>query len=329
MATLKEWTAGARLRTLPMAVAPVLIGAAAVFGQPRPYTFGWLESHDDAPEQIFTGTVALHIVVALLALIVSLALQVGVNYANDYSDGVRGTDDERVGPMRLTGSGAAEPHQVRAAAFGSFGVAGLAGLIIVVLTGQWWLLGAGVICVLAAWWYTGGSKPYGYLGLGEIMVFIFFGLVATLGTSYAMVEVAETRGVSMEFPLAGALIGAVSHGLIASALLMANNVRDIPTDRESGKMTLAVRLGQGRARSSYALMVVIAVTLPLALMLQGPQSLWFLLVVASWPLCIRPIGIMVRRPQPARGPELIPVLQQTGTIGLAFAATYSAALLLS
>lgn len=325
MATLTEWTAGARLRTLPMAVAPVLIGAAAVFGQ---HTFGWLTGQSSAQSHD-AQTGLLQLGIAALALIVSLALQVGVNYANDYSDGVRGTDDERVGPMRLTGSGAAEPRQVKAAAFGCFGVAGLAGLVIVILTGQWWLIGAGVVCVLAAWWYTGGSKPYGYLGLGEVMVFVFFGLVATLGTSYAMVETAAALEVSAEFPLAGALIGAISHGLIASALLMANNVRDIPTDRESGKMTLAVRLGQGPARSSYALMVAVAVALPLALMLQGPQSLWFLLVVASWPLCIRPIATMVRRPDLARGPELIPVLQQTGLIGLAFAATYSAALLLS
>ncbi len=326
MATLKEWTAGARLRTLPMAVAPVLIGAAAVFGEPD--ASGWFTARGSAEGS--SGQIGLlQLGVAVLALIVSLALQVGVNYANDYSDGIRGTDDDRVGPMRLTGSGAAEPRQVKAAAFGCFGVAGLAGLVIVALTGQWWLIAAGAICVLAAWWYTGGSKPYGYLGLGEVMVFVFFGLVATLGTSYAMVETAAARGVSVEFPLAEALIGAVSHGLIASALLMANNVRDIPTDRESGKMTLAVRLGQGRARSSYALMVAVAVALPLGLVFQGPQSLWFLLVVISWPLCFRPIATMVRRPQLARGSELIPVLQQTGMIGLVFAATYSAALLLS
>lgn len=317
MATAQEWIAGARPRTLPMAVAPVLIGAAAALSQPA--RFGYFVSGGSP----YPGIVALQLVIALLALIVSLALQVGVNYANDYSDGVRGTDDARVGPMRLTGSGAARPRQVKYAAFGSFGVAGLAGLVIVALTGQWWMIAVGIVCVLAAWWYTGGSKPYGYMGLGEIMVFVFFGLVATLGTAYAMIA-AAAQDVSVEFPLAGALIGAVSHGLIASALLMANNVRDIPTDRESGKMTLAVRLGERRARWSYTLMVGVAFVLPLVLL---GQSLWFLLVLVAWPLCAGPVRIML---SPSHtGPALIKVLQLTGTLGTAFAVAFSAALLLS
>ena len=328
MATMKEWAAGARPRTLPMAVAPVLIGSAAALSQPAPR--GWtayapLSGTTYSPS---TGVHGLQLSVAVLALLVALALQVGVNYANDYSDGVRGTDDARVGPARLTGSGAAEPHQVKRAVFASFGAAGLAGLGIVLIIGAWWMLALGGLCILAAWWYTGGSKPYGYLGLGEVMVFLFFGLVATLGTAYSVVEAGTVQGGSIEFPHE-AWIGAISHGLIASALLMANNVRDIPTDRESGKMTLAVRLGQDRARWSYAIMVAVAVALPLALLLQGPQSPWYLLVLISWPLCLRPIATMVRRPQLARGPELIPVLQQTGFIGLAFAGAFSAALLLT
>lgn len=318
MATAQEWIAGARPRTLPMAVAPVLIGAAAALSQPA--RFGWFDSEGS----LYPDVVVLQLIIAFLALIVSLALQVGVNYANDYSDGVRGTDDARVGPMRLTGSGAAQPKQVKYAAFGSFGVAALAGLAIVVLTGQWWMIAVGVVCVLAAWWYTGGSKPYGYMGLGEIMVFVFFGLVATLGTAYAMIAAAAAQDVSVEFPLAGALIGAVSHGLIASALLMANNVRDIPTDKESGKMTLAVRLGERSARWSYALMVGVAVVLPLVLL---GQSLWFLLVLLAWPLCAGPVRIML---SPSHtGPALIKVLQLTGTLGTAFAVAFSAALLLS
>lgn len=305
-----------------MAVAPVLIGAtAAAAAAPATQDFAYVAGAW-ASDFLSPGTAM--VLTAVLALIVSLALQVGVNYANDYSDGIRGTDDARVGPMRLTGSGAAQPRQVKRAAFASFGVAALAGLGIVLLTGQWWLIGAGALCVLAAWWYTGGSKPYGYMGLGEIMVFIFFGLVATLGTTYAMVAAATVRGVSTEFPVAEALIGAVSHGLIASALLMANNVRDIPTDRESGKITLAVRLGDQHARLSYVLMVGLAVVLPLGLL---GQSLWFLLVAISWLLCAGPARIMLNPGQ--TGPQLIKVLQLTGLIGIAFALTYSTALLLA
>lgn len=291
MATLKEWTAGARPRTLPLAVAPVIVGAAAAYA---------LGSFD--------------LVVGALALVVALALQVGVNYANDYSDGIRGTDDVRVGPMRLTGSGAAKPQQVKDAAFLSFGLASLAGLIIVILTGMWWMLAVGAACVLAAWWYTGGSKPYGYRGLGEIMVFIFFGLVATLGTTWAM---------AAEISVA-AVLGAVSSGLIASALLMANNVRDIPTDTEAGKVTLAVRLGERRARISYVAMIGLALVLPLALL---ATSWWFLLVLLAWPLAIGPARIILSPEK--KGPALIRVLQLTSIIGMAFALTYAAALILS
>ena len=291
MATLKEWTAGARPRTLPLAVAPVIVGAAAAYA---------LGSFD--------------LVIAALALVVALALQVGVNYANDYSDGIRGTDDVRVGPMRLTGSGAAKPQQVKDAAFLSFGLASLAGLIIVILTGMWWMLAVGAACVLAAWWYTGGSKPYGYRGLGEIMVFIFFGLVATLGTTWAMAAQLSVAAV----------LGAVSSGLIASALLMANNVRDIPTDTEAGKVTLAVRLGERRARISYVAMIGIALVLPLALL---ASSWWFLLVLLAWPLAIGPARIILSPEK--KGPALIRVLQLTSIIGMAFAVTYAAALMLS
>ncbi|MBO0594268.1 1,4-dihydroxy-2-naphthoate polyprenyltransferase [Nesterenkonia sp. E16_7] len=291
MATVKEWVAGARPRTLPLAVAPVIIGSAAAHA---------IESFD--------------LLIAALALVVALALQVGVNYANDYSDGIRGTDDVRVGPMRLTGSKAAEPRRVKDAAFLSFGLATLAGLIIVILSAQWWMLAVGAACVLAAWWYTGGSRPYGYRGLGEIMVFVFFGLVATLGTTWAM---------AVELSV-GAGIGAVGSGLIAAALLMANNVRDIPTDREAGKVTLAVRLGEGRARFSYVAMVGIALLLPLALLV---HSWWFLLVLLAWPLALGPARIMLSPEK--KGPALIKVLQLTSLIGMAFALTYSAALILS
>ncbi len=290
MATTEQWIAGARPRTLPMAIAPVVIGSAAG-----------------------AAMGSFHPAIAVLALIVGLALQVGVNYANDYSDGIRGTDDDRVGPTRLTASGAAEPARVKTAAFISFGVAGAAGIGIAAISGMWWMVAVGAVCVLAAWWYTGGSKPYGYLGLGEVMVFVFFGLVATLGTAYAM---AAELSVS-------AIIGAVSAGLIASALLMANNVRDIPTDAETGKLTLAVRVGDRPARWAYAVMVAVAVVAPLGLVGTNP---WMLLVVLSWLLCAGPIRIMLSTRH--TGMALVKVLQLTGFIVLAFAATFSLALLL-
>lgn len=333
MASFREWMAGARPRTLPMALCPVLIGAAAAFGQPVSFV-GWfayapLSDTTYSPDAFSGGLVSQQLLVTLLALVVALALQVGVNYANDYSDGVRGTDDVRVGPTRLTASGAAAPHRVKTAAFASFAVSGLAGLGIVTLTSAWWMIAVGLVCILAAWWYTGGRNPYGYLGLGEVMVFIFFGLVATLGTAFAVTEVVRINEAVVEFPTATASMGAVSHGLIASALLMANNVRDIPTDREVGKNTLAVRLGQTRARWTYCFMLAAAVATPVSLSLTG-QSPWYWLVVLSWPLAIRPMATMWpwRAVRPT-GPALIPVLQQTGTLGLAFAATYCAAVLLA
>ena len=212
--TAAHWVAGARPRTLPAAISPVLAGTGvAVYD----HQAVWWK--------------------ALLALVVALALQVGVNYANDYSDGVRGTDADRVGPMRLVGSGTASPGAVKRAAFLAFGVAAVAGLVLAATT-AWWLVLVGAVCVLAAWFYTGGSKPYGYLGLGEVMVFVFFGLVAVIGTSYVQTEAWQ----------ASAAYAAVGIGALACAILVANNLRDIPTDRGSGKITLAVRLGDERTR---------------------------------------------------------------------------------
>src|SRR3954466_8412698 len=206
MPTASAWLHGARPRTLPAAVSPVLAGTGVAV-------------YDDAA--VWWK--------ALLALVVALALQVAVNYANDYSDGVRGTDADRVGPMRLVGSGTATPGAVKRAAFLAFGVAAVAGLVLAATT-AWWLALVGLLCVLAAWFYTGGSRPYGYLGLGEVMVFCFFGLVAVMGTAYVQVE---TWQIS-------ALYAAVGIGGLACAILVANNLRDIPTDRVAGKMTLAV-----------------------------------------------------------------------------------------
>ena len=218
MTTAAQWVEGARPRTLPAAVAPVVAGTGAAAAA--------------------SGAVWWK---AVLALGVSLALQVGVNYANDYSDGVRGTDSERVGPLRLVGSGVAAPAAVRRAAWLAFTVAGALGLVLAATSG-WWLVAVGAAAVLAAWLYTGGPRPYGYAGLGELFVFVFFGLVAVCGTTY--VQVGRVTGP--------ALVCAVAVGLLACAILVVNNLRDIPTDTTAGKRTLAVRLGDRGTRRLYA-----------------------------------------------------------------------------
>ncbi|GAB4098178.1 1,4-dihydroxy-2-naphthoate polyprenyltransferase [Sinomonas halotolerans] len=289
MATFAQWISGSRPRTLPMAVAPVLIGSAAAYG---------LGSFKP--------------VNALLAAAVAVLLQIGVNYANDYSDGIRGTDDERVGPFRLTGSRAAAPAAVKRAAFLAFGAAMVCGLVLVVLSQTWWLLLVGAGCVMAAWGYTGGKNPYGYLGLGDVFVFVFFGLVATLGTTYT-----QAGTLSPE-----AWAGAVGTGLIADALLMANNVRDIPTDRTSGKRTLAVRLGDSRARKAYVLMLAVAMMTAIVI---APWNPWMVIVLLLVPACLTPAWLMLGG---RRGKRLIPVLQQTGFINLGYAALFSLGIVL-
>ncbi|VEG29815.1 1,4-dihydroxy-2-naphthoate polyprenyltransferase [Actinomyces howellii] len=223
-----SWAEVVRLRTLPAALAPVLLGAGAA---------------------ALLGSVSVPRTV--LAAGVALALQIGSNLANDYSDGVRGTDDERLGPPRLTASGLVSPGSVRLAALGCFAVAGVLGLALVSLSSQWWLLGVGAAAVAAAWFYTGGPRPYGYVGLGEVFVFVFFGLVATVGTAY--VQVGSVPG--WLWPAASGI------GLIACALLMVNNLRDIATDPAHGKRTLAVRLGESRSRVVFALMAGVPVPL--------------------------------------------------------------------
>lgn len=279
MATAQEWLAGSRPRTLPAATAPVLVGtgAAAQIGQ-------------------------AHLGRAALALGVALALQIGVNFANDYSDGVRGTDTNRVGPLRLTAAGLARPQSVKYAAFAAFGVAGLLGLGVVGLTGIWWLLAVGALCVLAAWYYTGGKRPYGYLGLGEVGVFVFFGLVAVLGTTYTQAE-------RITWPSA---VGAVAVGLLACALLMVNNLRDVPTDALVGKRTLAVRIGERRARIAYAVMVTAPILLGLVCAFAAPWSL--MVMVLALPAGLLAFTVLVG----ARGVALIPVLAGTGMLELGF-----------
>ena len=274
-----DWVAGARPRTLPAAISPVLAGTAVA-------------GYDD-------GAVGRK---ALLALVVRLALQVGVNYANDYSDGIRGTDAERVGPMRLVGSGRATPAAVKRAAFIAFGVAAAAGLVLAATT-AWWLVAVGIVCVAAAWFYTGGSNPYGYLGLGEVMVFVFFGLVAVTGTAYVQTE-------TWRLP---ALYAAVGIGAIACAILVANNLRDIPSDRVSGKLTLAVRLGDDRTRGFYVLLLGLAAVALVGVALT--TSWWALLALAYAVPAARGARVVLGR---AMGPGLIPVLQSTGVAELLY-----------
>jgi 1,4-dihydroxy-2-naphthoate octaprenyltransferase len=250
---------------------------------------------------------------ALLALVVSLALQVGVNYANDYSDGIRGTDADRVGPMRLVGSGAAAPGAVKRAAFLAFGVAGVAGLVLAAST-AWWLLAVGAVSVLAAWFYTGGARPYGYLGLGEVMVFVFFGLVAVVGTTYVQTK-------TFELP---ALYAAIGVGALACAILVVNNLRDIPTDVVAGKRTLAVVLGADRTRAFYLLLVLAAAAAVVAV---GVATTWWALLGLGFLVpALRGVRTVMSG---AVGPSLVPVLQSTGVAELAWAALVAIPLVLA
>jgi 1,4-dihydroxy-2-naphthoate polyprenyltransferase len=281
MATLSQWVEGARPRTLPAAVAPVLVGTGAAYA---------LEAGNPA--------------YALLALLVSLALQVGVNYANDYSDGIRGTDQERVGPVRLVGQRLANPANVKLAAMICFASAALLGLALVALSGAFVMLLVGAASITAAWYYTGGKRPYGYSGLGEVFVFVFFGLVATLGTTY-------TQALSVS---AASIAGAVGVGALASAILVANNLRDIPTDQSHGKRTLAVRLGQTRTRALYAALLTVALACVLVAGAIHPTALIALLsFVLAIPLMRRVLGGALDK-------DLIPVLSGTGRFELVYGA---------
>lgn len=280
MATVAQWVSGARPRTLFVSLSPVIAGTAAAFA--------------------LGGAQYGH---ALLALVVALGLQIGSNYANDYSDGVRGTDEVRVGPVRLVGQCLAQPRQVKAAAFASFAVAAIAGLALVVLSRTWWLLPAGVVCVGAAWFYTGGRRPYGYSGLGEVSVFVFFGVVATVGTTYT-----QAGRVALI-----AWLSSIGVGAFACAILVANNLRDIPTDIENEKRTLAVRLGARRTRALYVALLAAALVALLGIAIDRPWTLLALVAfVAAWPLAL----LILRG---AQGRDLIPVLGRTGQVQLIYA----------
>ncbi len=279
MASIRDWVTGARVRTLPLAVAPVFLGSALA-----------------ASVDKFDFTLAT------LALLVALLLQIGVNYANDYSDGIKGTDTGRVGPLRLTASGLALPEDVKRAAFITFGLAMLAGLGIVVLSGQWWLIAVGAACVLAAWYYTGGNSPYGYSGLGEVAVFIFFGLVATVGTNFVQTGFIDPLAV---------LLGS-SLGLYASAVLLVNNIRDLETDRASGKRTLAVKLGEKPSKTLFLLLLWLPVLINLLLVLIYPATLLGMLNL----LLLLPVTLIIME---SKNPgELITALKLTSLAGLGY-----------
>jgi 1,4-dihydroxy-2-naphthoate polyprenyltransferase len=249
-ATARDWIAGARLRTLSLAVAPVALGTAIAY-----------------------NTLGYNLAIALLCLAVAAFLQVGVNFANDYSDGVRGTDRYRVGPSRLTGSGAAKPRTVLTVALVFFGLGAAAGLAVVVLTGIWWLLAVGAVALVAAWFYTGGTRPYGYAGLGELVAFVFFGIVATAGTTFVQIE---------QVPFEAWLAGTIA-GLFAAAILLVNNIRDREQDALVAKRTLAVRVGDLPARILFSVLLASAygVLVPFALLFQWAPAVYGTLLISA------------------------------------------------
>jgi 1,4-dihydroxy-2-naphthoate polyprenyltransferase len=282
-ATAADWISGARLRTLPLAVGPVLIGTGAAY--------------------LSDGPGIWHPVRAAICLVVALCLQIGVNYSNDYSDGVRGTDEFRVGPSRLTGSGKAKPRTVLTVALVFFAIGAVGGLAIVIDTHLWWLLLVGAAAIAAAWFYTGGRRPYGYYGLGELFVFVFFGLVATAGTTYV-----QAGTVNQE-----SWIGGVAAGLIACAVLMVNNLRDIEPDRQAGKRTLAVLIGPTASKVVFCVFVLVPFAILAVLALLFPFA-WFgfFILFAVIPACLITVTARTSR-------ELILALQLTSLSGLAFA----------
>jgi 1,4-dihydroxy-2-naphthoate octaprenyltransferase len=284
---LKLWLEGARLRTLPLAIAPVAIGAGAA-----------------------DSVQAFDLTLSLLALAVALFLQIGVNYANDYSDGIRGTDDYRVGPLRLTGSKSVRPEAVKLAAFAFFGFAALSGLAIVLITGMFWLIAVGLAAIVAAWFYTGGKNPYGYAGLGELAVFVFFGLVATIGTTYVQVGFIEFNAV----------LGGIASGLFASAVLMVNNIRDIETDKLASKKTLAVMLGKKLATGLFLVMIWTPFVILTFFTLLYPATLMGFFSL----LLVAPATLIVLSAKSAK--ELILVLKLTSFAALAYAMALSAGL---
>lgn len=289
VATPSQWIQGARPRTLPNAIAPVVAGVGAAL---HAGDVTWWKS--------------------VLALAVAVAFIIGVNFANDYSDGVRGTDDDRVGPMRLVGSGVASPKAVKTAAFLCFGIGAVCGLVLAIAT-AWWLVLVGAICIAGAWFYTGGKRPYGYAGWGEVAVFTFFGLVAVLGTQYVSSGRIDWVGLAC----------AVGVGAISSSVLVVNNLRDIPSDTESGKITLAVRLGDARTRILFAVLLLTPLAMSVVLAFAAP---WALVGLVTFPLLWQAYT-PVRTG--AAGPGLIPSIGTTGKAMLAWAVVTAVTLALT
>jgi 1,4-dihydroxy-2-naphthoate octaprenyltransferase len=282
-ATARDWIGGARIRTLPLSIAPVILGTAAAHTALTPTQWNWGR--------------------ALLALAVAVFLQVAVNYANDYSDGIRGTDKYRVGPSRLTGSGAARPRAVLTVAISFFALAAAAGVALVLITGQYWLLAVGAACIIAAYFYTGGKRPYGYYGLGELFVFVFFGLVATAGTTYVLL-----LNVNLYSWLAGASIG-----LIACAVLMVNNIRDLPQDKLAHKRTLAVLIGNRAARITFVVLILLPFVILVYFLLLFPNAyLTYLVLFLALPAVL--ITLTAKTP-----PELVTALKLSSLTALFFA----------
>jgi 1,4-dihydroxy-2-naphthoate octaprenyltransferase len=298
MTSLNIWFQGARPKTLGAAIAPVLVGSSIAYYE---------KSFD--------------LTISLLALMVSISIQIAVNYANDYSDGIKGTDDQRVGPVRLVGQKLASPKSVKTAAIIFFSIATLAGLLITILSNQWWFLLLGLSAIVAAWTYTGGPKPYGYAGLGELFVFIYFGLVAVVGTTYA-----QTLYLKPYF-----FLYAISIGLFASAILVANNLRDREKDKQNNKNTLAVKLGDQKTRNLYVLFMILPFILLLSLYIYNRINpgirigatiqIQILALFLAWG-SIKPVINKVI------GKELIPVLVKTGQTELLWALLVSLALVL-
>lgn len=298
MTSLNIWFQGARPKTLGAAIAPVIVGSSIAYYE---------KSFD--------------LTISLLALVVSVSIQIAVNYANDYSDGIKGTDDQRVGPVRLVGQKLASPKSVKTAAIIFFSLAALAGLFITILSSQWWFLLLGLSAIVAAWTYTGGPKPYGYAGLGELFVFIYFGLVAVVGTTYA-----QTLYLKPYF-----FLYAISIGLFASAILVANNLRDREKDKQNNKNTLAVKLGDQKTRSLYVLLMILPFILLLSLFIYNRMNpgtrigatiqIQLLALFLAW----RSIKPVINK---AMGKELIPVLIKTGQTELLWALLASLALVL-
>ena len=277
---IRLWIEGARLRTLPLAIAPVAIGAGAADAMQR-----------------------FDLLLTALALGVALFLQIGVNFANDYSDGIRGTDDKRVGPLRLTGSKSVKPESVKTAAMFFFILAAASGFEIVVTTGQWWLIAVGLLSIVAAWFYTGGKNPYGYAGFGEIAVFVFFGLVATIGTAYVQIGFVDLNSV----------LGGIAAGSFAAAVLMVNNIRDLETDKASSKKTLAVRMGAKWAKRLFIFMIWFPFVILVYFSLLYPISL---LAYAALFL-VAPATLIVLTAKSAK--ELVLVLKLTSFASLTYA----------